>query len=98
MTIDRFDKGDVVRVTGSFTNSADAAIDPADVYVVIQNPAGTATTYHYGVDIALIKAGVGSYYYDVNASTSGMWNWRWYSTGTGQAADTGQFYVQASAI
>ena len=97
MTITCYQKGDLVRVTGTFTNSAGTAIDPSAVYFAYTNPAGSTTTLTYGTDAAVIKSATGIYYVDVNAATAGRWYWRWYSTGTGQAADQGEFVVEAGA-
>jgi RPA family protein len=86
-----YDKGDLVRVTGTFTNAAGTAIDPTMVKFQVLNPAGTTTTYTYGVDAALVKSAVGVYYVDISADVTGIYYYRFYSTGTGQAADEGQF-------
>lgn len=95
MTITCYQKGDLVRVTGTFTNSAGTAIDPAAVFFAYTNSAGSTTTLQYGVDGAVVKSSTGVYYVDVSASSAGRWYWRWYSTGTGQAADIGEFVVEA---
>jgi hypothetical protein len=91
-----FEKGDLVRVTGTFTTPAGVATDPTAVLFSYQNPAGTTTTLTYGVDAALVKSSTGVYYVDVNASTEGVWYYRFYSTGTGQTADEGTFTVKVS--
>ncbi len=95
MTITCYQKGDLVRVTGTFTNSAGTAIDPTAVFFAYTNPAGTTTTVQYSVDAAVVKSATGVYYVDVNASSAGRWYWRWYATGTGQSAEQGEFVVEA---
>lgn len=97
MTINRYDKGDLVRVTGTFTNSGGTFIDPTAVFFAYTNPAGSTTTVQYNVDVAVVKSEIGIYYVDVNANAAGRWYWRWYATGTGQAATTGEFHVEAVA-
>ena len=62
------------------------------------DPGGTETTLTFGVDAAVVKDGVGNYRCDINANASGRWRWRWHSTGIGQAADEGEFYVKPSAF
>jgi len=91
--MDTYDLGDLVRCSGAFTNSSGTAIDPTSVYFAYKNPAGTLTTLEYGVDGALVKDSTGNYHVDVSAASAGTWFYRFYSTGTGQAADEGSFYV-----
>jgi hypothetical protein len=93
MGVSYYDLGDLVKVSGAFTDADDVAQDPAAVYVQIKTPAGTVTSYQYGVDADVVKAGTGSYYINVDADEVGLWDYRWYSTGSGQAADEGQFRV-----
>ncbi|MCI0420075.1 MAG: hypothetical protein L0312_12765 [Acidobacteria bacterium] len=91
-----YDKGDIVRVSGAFTNDAGVAQDPTTVIFRFVNPAGTSTTYTFGVDGALVKDSIGNYHVDIDANAEGDWHYRWESTGTGQAADEGQFRVDDS--
>jgi len=45
-----------------------------------------------------VKAAVGSYYTDVVATDAGIWYYRFYSTGTGQAAGETSFRVRESSF
>lgn len=86
-------EGKLVRLTGTFSNSAGTAIDPDVVKVVVQDPAGTTTTYVYGTDAEVVKDSVGTYHIDVDTTDSaGIWYYRWYSTGTGQTATTDDYF------
>ena len=98
MSLIGYDLGDVIRCSGSFVNSASTAIDPTNVYAKIKVPSGTITTYTYGVDAELVKDSVGNYHVDVDASTSGTFLYRFYSTGTGQAAEEAAFVVEPSLL
>jgi hypothetical protein len=91
-----YDKGDLVRCTGLFTDDDGVAQDPSEVYFKVKDPAGETTTYQYGVDGDLKKSATGSYYIDIDADTSGIWSYRFYSTGSGQAADEEKFTVRRS--
>lgn len=91
-----YDLGDLVRVTTTFTTAAGVAVDPTAVFLAVKNPAGTTTTYTYGISAGLIKSAAGVYYLDVDANAAGYWFYRWYSTGTGQAAAQNAFKVNAS--
>lgn len=88
-----YDKGDVVRCSGAFTDSDGVAQDPAAVFCEYRDPSGNVTDLEYGVDGELVKSAVGSYYVDVDADEVGFWYYRFYSTGTGQAADEDVFRV-----
>lgn len=98
MTINTYDLGDLVKVTGTFTDTAGTALDPSTVSFTYKDPAGTSTTLVYGDDDAVVKSSTGVYYVNINANIAGHWFWRWHSAGTGQAADNGQFYVEPSGI
>ena len=84
-----YDLGDVVRLTGTWTDplNSDAALDPTAVNLSIRNPAGTVTTYVYGDDAELVKSSTGVYYLDLDLDTAGIWHYRFFSTGTGKAAE-----------
>lgn len=93
-----YDKGDLVRVTAVFTDSAGTAVDPDVVRFVVRNPRETETAYLYGTDAAVVKTAVGNYYVDVSADYEGTWHYRYYSTGSGQAAGEGSFTVAFGAF
>lgn len=88
--------GNLVRVSVVFTNSVGTAVDPTAVKCQVRTPAGVVTTYTYGTDPEVVKDSTGNYHLDVNASTEGLWRYRWYSTGTGQAAAEGAFDIPDS--
>jgi hypothetical protein len=90
--------GNLVRVRVAFADSQDAAVDPDVVKVQVRTPAGTISTQTYGTDSEVVRASAGSYYMDVDAESPGEWLYRWYSTGTGQAAAEGVFTVEASVF
>lgn len=99
MSLNSYDKGTVVRVSGAFADITGAAVDPSTVAFKFSSPASSAiTTYTYGVDAALKKASTGNFYVDIAASVAGAWSYRWESTGTAQAAFDGEFLVADSAL
>lgn len=91
-----YDNGDLVRCTGTWTDAAGTAQDPTAVLFKYKTPAGVTTMLTYGVDVALVKQATGIYYVDVNANAAGVWKYRFYSTGTGQAAAEASFRVRLS--
>ncbi len=93
-----YEKGDLVRVSAVFTTAAGANLDPTAVLCQVRRATGATTTYTYLTDAALVKDSSGHYHVDVDANGEGLWYYRWYSTGTGQAADETTFSVEASAF
>jgi len=93
-----YDKGDLVRCTGTFANSAGTAQDPSVVLFKVKNPLGTTTTYTYNTDAELVRSSAGVYYVDVDATIEGDWYYRFQSTGTGQAAGESYFNVGKSVF
>lgn len=91
-----YDKGDVVRCSATFTNAAGTPIDPTAVIFKFKTPASAITTYTYGVDAELVKDDTGDYHVDIDANAVGVWAYRFYSTGTGQAADEDIFVVDTT--
>jgi uncharacterized protein YfaS (alpha-2-macroglobulin family) len=94
--INVYDVGDLVRCAANFKNTLNVDIDPSTVTFKVKPPTGAIITYAYGVDSQLVKDSVGDYYVDVNANAEGTWHWRFFSTGTGQAAAEQTFEVQKS--
>ena len=94
MSVNTYQLGDLVRCSGPFTNASDAAIDPSEVYFQVKNPSNQTTTYHYGQHAQLVKDSTGNYHVDIDADLCGTWYYRFYSTGTGQAADENSFIVE----
>jgi hypothetical protein len=88
--------GDLVRLDATFTDNAGAEVDPTAVYFQTKNRSGSKSTYEYGVDANVVKVETGVYYADIDATQSGTWWYRVYSTGTGQAADESSFEVAYS--
>jgi hypothetical protein len=98
MTINLYDVGDLVRVSGAFKDAAGTALDPTTVSFEFRDPAGAITRYVYPADSQLVRDAVGTYHVDVDANRAGTWRWRWEATGTGQAAEEGAFVVRESAL
>lgn len=90
-----YDRGDLIRVSATFTNQAGAALDPTAIVFKFTTPAAATTIYTYGVDGQLVRDSIGNYHVDVNANAAGRWRYRYESTGTGQAAAEGVFLVDA---
>jgi hypothetical protein len=100
MSANLHDLGDLVRVAAEFKDAdTGTLINPDTVNVSIKTPAGHLTTYTYGTDAEVVRDSTGLYHLDVDADTSGTWYYRWFSTGSGQAAEEKRFDVRpANAI
>ena len=95
MTRNTYDIGDLVRCVGTFA-SGGTNVDPAAVMFKVKSPGGVVTTYTYGQDAALVRDATGVYHVDVSASEAGVYFYRFWSTGTGQAAAEGRFAVKGT--
>jgi hypothetical protein len=94
-----YDVGDEVRITGTFTDADGNAQDPTAVFFAFLAPSATsATTYEYGTDAELVKDSTGVYYVDLDLDEAGLWRYRFYSTGTGQAADEGYLHAREQEV
>jgi hypothetical protein len=95
MDIGVYEIGQLVRLTALYTNAADRPIDPTAVFVAITKPDSTTDTYSYDPDAGELKRdSLGQYHFDQSVTMSGTWRFRWYSTGSGQAAAHGEFIVE----
>lgn len=91
-----YDKGDLVRCSAAYTDSDGAAQDPTAVYFKFKTPSGVTTTYTYLTDSQLERVSAGNYRVDLDANEIGIWSYRFYATGTGQASGEHQFSVKRS--
>ena len=95
MTLSAYDIGDLVRCTGTFAASG-SNVNPTAVMFKVKTPAGVVTTYTYGTDAALVRDSTGVYHVDVSVAEAGEYVYRFWSTGTGQAASEGKFVVRST--
>ena len=97
MAVGRYDLGNKPRCTGTFTDVDGVVQDPTVVLFSWVPPStATPTVYTYGVDAELVRSSTGIYYVDLNANEVGEWRYRFYSTGTGQAAEETYFHIRES--
>lgn len=94
--MNRFDKGDLIRLTATFKNTSGEVIDPAALTFRTLSPTGTIVVLVYATDAALVKDSTGVYHVDVSAAEPGVWGYRFAATGSGQAAAEGEFWVDQS--
>ena len=87
--------GQMADLTAAFADGGGAAIDPTTVSIDVTTPDLVVTTYTYPANIT--KTSVGNYNFLYPITQAGDHSYRWYSTGTGQTAFNGSFYVQPVA-
>lgn len=85
-----YDRGDLVRLSATFTDAAGAVADPTTVVLRLLAPDGTASTP------ATVKDSVGVYHYDLSITATGYWSYRWEGTGTVQTAEESQLYARVT--
>lgn len=88
--------GNLVECSGEFDDENGDPMDPDNVFFRYKNPAGAVVTLEFGVDVAVVQDSTGRYHANVDATTHGVWFYRWYSTGNGQGADEKSFTVRKS--
>jgi hypothetical protein len=96
-----YDRGDVVRTTATFTNTAGTAADPTAVVARVRTPNSpptTFTTYTYGVGADIVKTATGVYYLDVTCSLGGTYYVRWEGTGAVVQAEEDTWDVDQGAF
>lgn len=94
-----YDIGDVVRASVIFTLAAGTTVDPTKVYFAKQTPDGAITNSTYsGATTAVTRSALGHYQKDIVTTAAGLYEYRFWSTGTAQAAEEGWFSVRAKRV
>ena len=91
-----YDIGDVIRVTGTWTDTDGTAVDPGALTFSFKDPSDNSTTYTYDTDAELVKDATGVYYVDVTIDEEGTWFYRFASTSSNVAAAEGYFFAAPS--
>lgn len=93
-----YDIGDVIRASVVFTVDGTAA-DPTDVYFAYQTPDGAIQNSTYAAGTTdITRTAVGYYQKDIATTGAGLYEYRFWSTGTAQAAEEGYFSVRARRV
>ena len=82
-----YDVGDLIRITGTFTDAEDAAIDPNVILASYKDPSDVEVSLTSTTGIT--KDSTGVYYFDMDLDEEGKWRYRIYgqaSGGSGQGA------------
>jgi hypothetical protein len=87
--------GNSIRLSANY-KVANADADPGTVTLKVKGPLGTAETFVYLTDVALIKDSVGDFHYDYTATTAGIYHYRWEGTAPAKGAEENSFTVLES--
>lgn len=85
--------GDVVRLSVSVVDAAEAAIDPSALVLKIKPPKAEAIVVALG---DLTHDSLGNYHHDHRLDAAGAWYYRWESSNPSVAATEGSINVQPS--
>ena len=88
--INRYVEGSQVRTSVTFRVGT-TPVDPGDVFVDVRPPSGMVASYKHGIDLELVKDGVGNYHLDIDADAPGDWHYWWHSGAPNKAAAKGRF-------
>lgn len=94
--VNEYDKGDLVRIFTTFVQEnggMETPVDPGTVKLRVLDPLGGESIYDYAEE-EITRDGAGTYHRDVTPQISGEWHYRWESTGAGQGAEEGRFFVR----
>lgn len=91
-----YDKGDLVRITGTFT-VASTATDPTTITLKVKDPSGNVDTYTYALS-QVTKSSTGVYYKDLSLDEAGYWYYQWIGTGAVESVDEGYFVVKSRMV
>ena len=95
MTINVHQKDDLVRISASFSNLEEVAVDPDTITLEVMDPSGNIDSYHFeSSPTDIVKSATGSYHKDIEADEAGDWHYWWQSTGSGEGTQSGQFVVE----
>lgn len=81
-----FPIGSELRFEASFKNASKVLADPIIVTIRLKPTTGTEVLFTYGIDVELVRTGVGLYYLLYTPTVVGLWKARWKGSGTVQAA------------
>lgn len=86
--------GALPKLSAIFSIVGGGLIDPTTVACEIEKPDGTILPFVYITDPEIVRDSLGTFHMFVDADQSGMWKYRWFSTGTGQTANMRQFRIR----
>lgn len=91
----QYDVGDVVRIKGDFTSTAGSPANPTVVKAWVKPPNSSVRTYTLA-DFS--NPVVGTFTYDLELNSSGLWSYRFFSTASLKASGQSTFIVRRMLV
>lgn len=88
-----YEIGNLIKVTGTFTDSDGTVQDPTALTVYYKDPSDNITELVYLTDSDVIQASTGVYTVNISVDEEGKWYYRFKGTGSAQAAGESFFRV-----
>jgi len=82
-----YDVGDLIRITGTWTDADGNVTDPNVIKGNTENPSGT--TAQLTISTGITKSSTGVYYFDMDLNEEGRWKYRLYGIATGDSSSQG---------
>lgn len=90
--------GEVAKISVAITDSNAIASDPSALRLKVKSPAGTLTTYVFGVAAELVKDSIGNYHANILMNEVGKWAYRWEADAPNAGANEGLITVKKSIV
>jgi len=89
-----YEQGEIVILRETFTDDMlQSPVDPASVIFQYVRPSGAIVSMRYGLDLHVMRDGIGLYHVSLIADEIGRWRYKWLSTGSGAASYEYEFEV-----
>jgi hypothetical protein len=92
----QIDIGDAIRLSTTFKDLSENAVDPTSVLLEIKLPDNSIVSYLYLENPSVVKDSIGNYHLDFLITQSGTHSYKWTGSGTVYAAEEAQFFVRRS--
>lgn len=89
--MNKWDVGDVVRLSVAFTSGGDA-VDPDNVAVRVRTPSGTESS------VAVVRTAAGNYTADITVNEPGVWWYRVSGEGDASSASEHSFLARTRRV
>jgi len=91
-----YDKGDLIRLTATFTVST-TPTDPTTVTLKVKDPSGNVATYTYAL-AEITKSSTGIYYKNISLDEAGYWYYQWTGTGAVESVEEDYLMVRTRQV
>lgn len=93
--MNRYDIGDLVKIQGTFTDTAGVPTNPTTATLRVHKPDGTLDIY---TGAQLSSGGNGIKYVEITPALAGTWLYRWEGTGAVTTVEEAAFVVRKRRV